>query len=102
MANLDKETIKKLTQLCRIDCSEEEQESLLQDLEKTLSYIEQLQEINTDDVLPCNQVLENMGNVMREDVIGEVLNRELFLENAPSHIGGMIRVPTVIKSKNDN
>ena len=97
MADLDKNTIKKLTQLCRIDCTEEEQESLLKDLKQILAYIEQLQEIDTANVSPCNHVLENMSNVMREDEVGEVLDRELFLANAPSHVGGMVRVPPVIK-----
>lgn len=97
MAKLTKETIQQLTRLCRIDCTEEEQKALLQDLEKILEYIEQLQQIDTDHVPPCNHVLEDMANVMREDVIEEVLNRESFLANAPSHIGGLIRVPPVIK-----
>lgn len=99
MANLDKETIKKLTQLCRIDCTEEEQESLLKDLKQILEYIEQLQQIDTENVPPCNHVLEGMANIMREDEVGAVLDREAFLANAPSHIGGMIRVPPVIKQQ---
>ena len=97
MANLDKETIEKLSRLCRIDCSEEEKISLLQDLQKILSYIEKLQEIDTTDVLPCNQVLEDLSNVMREDAIGELLDAEAFLSNAPSRIGRLIRVPPVLK-----
>ena len=97
MADLNKETIKKLTQLCRIDCTEEEQEAILIDLQKILQYIEQLQEINTENVLPCNHVLQ-MTSVLREDEIGELLDREVFLANAPSHIGGMIKVPPVIKT----
>jgi aspartyl-tRNA(Asn)/glutamyl-tRNA(Gln) amidotransferase subunit C len=97
LATLDKETIKQLTRLCRIDCTEQEQEALLEDLKKILDYIEQLQQIDTENVPPCNHVLENMANVMREDEVGEVLNRETFLSNAASHIGGMIRVPPVIK-----
>lgn len=97
MAKLNKETIQQLTRLCRIDCTDEEQEALLIDLRKILDYIEQLQEIDTEHVPPCNHVLENMTNVMREDIVGDVLNRESFLANAPSHIGGMIRVPPVIK-----
>jgi aspartyl-tRNA(Asn)/glutamyl-tRNA(Gln) amidotransferase subunit C len=97
MATLDKETIKQLTALCRIDCTEEEQLSLLEDLKKVLSYIEQLQQIDTEDVPPCNHILETMSNVMREDCVGDVLNREEFLANAPAHVGGMIRVPPVIK-----
>lgn len=97
MSKLDKETIKYLTRLCRIDCTEEEQESLLKDLKKILDYFEQLEEINTDNVRPCNHVLEDMQNVMREDVVGEVLKRDDFLANAPSHTGGMIRVPPLFK-----
>jgi aspartyl-tRNA(Asn)/glutamyl-tRNA(Gln) amidotransferase subunit C len=97
LATLDKETIKQLTRLCRIDCTEQEQEALLEDLKKILNYIEQLQQIDTENVPPCNHVLENMANVMREDVVGKVLDRETFLSNASSHIGGMIRVPPVIK-----
>lgn len=97
MAKLNKETIKKLTRLCRIDCTEEEQDSLLEDLKKILNYVEQLQEIDTENVPPCNQVIEGMANVMREDVIGKVLKRETFLANAPAHIGGMVRVPPIIK-----
>lgn len=97
MAQLDKETIKYLTQLSRIDCTEEEQDALLQDLQSILKYIELLQEIDTENVPACNHVLEGIANVMREDIAKETLPRELFLENAPSQIGGMIRVPTVIK-----
>ncbi len=97
MSKLDKETIKHLTHLCRIDCTEEEQEALLYDLREILSYIEQLRQIDTENVLPCNHVLEDIHNVMREDRIGDVLDREVFLANAPSHIAGMIRVPPVIK-----
>lgn len=98
MAKLTKESIKNLVKLSRIDCSEEEQDSLLRDLGKILSLFEQLEEINTDDVLPCNQVLEGMANVMREDVVKEIMPREIFLSNAPSQIGGMVRVPPVLKS----
>ena len=97
MSNLNKETIQQLTRLCRIDCTEEEQISLLENLKKMVAYIEQLQEVDTEDVPPCNHVLEGMANVMREDVVGEVLDRELVLANAPSHIANMFRVPTVIK-----
>ena len=97
MSQLDKETIQQLTRLCRIDCTEEEQDSLLKDLKKILSFIEQLQEVNTDDIPPCNQVLQEISNVFREDSVGQTLNRDVFLANAPSHIGGMIRVPPVIQ-----
>ena len=99
MANLDKETLKNLTKLCRIDCTEEEQEALLIDLKKILNYVEQLTEVDVTNVPPCNHVLEDIVNVTREDAIGKTLSREAFLSNAPSQVGGMIKVPTVIKQK---
>lgn len=98
MATFNKETIRSLIQLSRIDCTEEEQERLLQDLEKIIRYFEQLEEINTDNIPPCNHVLEGMHNVMRDDIVGNTMPREEFLTNAPSQIGGMIRIPPVIKS----
>ena len=98
MAELDKKTIKNLTELSRIECTEEEQEKLLQDLKSILKYVEQLNEIDTTHVLPCNHVLDDIANVMREDKVGDLLPRELFLANAPSHIGGMIKVPPVLKA----
>lgn len=97
MANLDKEAIKSLTQLSRIHCSEADEEALLGDLKKILNYIDQLNEIDTENVAPCNHVLEGICNVMSEDVVEEPLSRDLFLENAPAKIGGLVRVPPVIK-----
>lgn len=100
MALLNKQTIKMLTSLSRISCTEEEQEALLTDLQKILNYIDQLNEVDTENTPPCNQVIPNMANVMREDEVGMTLPRAIFLANAPAQaqIGGMIRVPPVLKS----
>jgi aspartyl-tRNA(Asn)/glutamyl-tRNA(Gln) amidotransferase subunit C len=97
MSHLDKKTIQHLTKLCRIDCSEEEQEALLRDLENILNFVDQLQEINTEEIPPSDHVLEEIFNVMREDNVGQPMPREIFLSIAPSHVGGMIRVPPVFK-----
>jgi aspartyl-tRNA(Asn)/glutamyl-tRNA(Gln) amidotransferase subunit C len=97
MAELDAKTVKSLIELSRIDCSEEEQAKLLKDLHSILAYIDQLNEVDTTHVSPCNHVLEEVANVMREDQVGTPLARELFLSNAPSHVGGMIRVPPILK-----
>lgn len=97
MAALNHEAIVELTKLCRIDCTPEEQESMLSDLKNILKYIEQLHELDTGDIQPCNHVLEGFVNVSREDIIQEPMPREVFLANAPSHTGGMVRVPPVIK-----
>lgn len=98
MPKLTKETIESLIDLCRIECSETEQEALLNDLEKILAYIDQLNDINTDNVSARSQVVENNKGFMREDRAGQSMPRELFLSNVPSHAGGLVRVPPILKS----
>ena len=100
MTQLNEEQLTKLTKLCRIECSEEEKAKLLTNISKILSYIDLLGELDTQDVPPCIHVIEEIANVTRDDIVGPTLSRETFLSNAPSHIGGMIRVPPIIKSSN--
>ncbi len=100
MASFDRDTIKKLTKLSRIQCNEEEEPQLISDLQKILSYVELMNEVDTENVKPCNHVLEEVCNVERDDVVGEIMPREVFLANAPDKIGGMIRVPPIMKSSN--
>lgn len=95
MDQLNKNTIENLTKLSRIACSEEEQEALLKDLRKILAYVEQLQEVDTSHVAPCNHVLSDIVNVEREDVIGHVLARKDFLDNT-QQVGGLVKIPPVI------
>lgn len=96
MATLDRQTVEKLSQLCRIGCSEAEIDALLIDLQKIVSYIDLLNEVDTADVEPCNQVLSYPATVEREDCIGEPLKREVLLKNAPDQAGGLFKVPKVI------
>ena len=97
MSNFDKDTLRTLTQLCRIQCKEESLEKILKNFKSILSYVDQLKEVDTEGVPECNHVLESISNVMREDQTEETLETETFLKNSPSHVGGMIRVPPVIK-----
>lgn len=102
MAQFDKLTIQNLILLSRIECTEEQKEALLKDLKKIIEYFEQLNEINTDNVAPCDHVLAGIYNVMRDDEVGKSMPRELFLSNVPAHIGGMIKVPPVLKQNGES
>ncbi len=98
MANFDHQTLEHLKKLCRIECSEEENQDFMDSLNRVLEYIEQLKEVNTENTPTCRYVLRGMlRNQMREDIPGDPLSREQFLANAPDQIGGMIRVPPVLK-----
>lgn len=97
MTELDRETLKKLCKLCRIEASEEELVRLQSDLPKILDYIKRLDEIDTESVAACSHVLGTLATPLREDEPGELLDRKQFLDNSPSHTAGMVRVPPVIK-----
>jgi aspartyl-tRNA(Asn)/glutamyl-tRNA(Gln) amidotransferase subunit C len=99
MAEFDEKTLEKLAKLCRIECTDDEKKALHQHLASILNYVEQLNEIDTEGVSPCDRVLPTLVSVLREDSVGEKLSRDLFLANAPAQVGGMIRVPPVIKSE---
>ena len=95
---IDEEEFAKLTKLCRIECSSKEKATLFQNISKTLSHITQLNEVGTQDIAPSSQVIETITNIMREDEEGPLLSREDLLANAPAHIGGMIKVPTILST----
>ena len=98
MEPFDKKALDHLKKLSRIDASPEEEADLLLSLQKVLKYVGQLSEVETDGVEPCNFVLRSMAkHQLREDLVGELMPREQFLANAPDQIGGMIRVPPVLK-----
>lgn len=95
---MDHETLRHLKKLCRIECTPEEEADLLQGLKRALEHVEQLKEVDTSNVTPCRFVLRGMlKNRTRDDVVRDILPREKFLANAPDQIGGMIRVPPIMK-----
>ncbi len=98
MSELDLNSIKNLSDLCRIACSDDEAESILADLNQTLDFIQKLQDLDTENVRPCYQVQDHLENVFRDDRVSSSYPRDEFLNNAPAQVGGMIRVPPVIEA----
>ena len=100
MAEVTEENLIHLTKLCRIGCSEKERAALLKDFRQIVAYVEQLSKIDTEGVEPCSYVTEGYTQTpLREDIPENTLDRDLFLKGAPSSIAGLVRVPTILKSK---
>jgi aspartyl-tRNA(Asn)/glutamyl-tRNA(Gln) amidotransferase subunit C len=97
MTQFNQDDLKKLTKLCHIECTPEEEARLLKNMVAILDYIDQLREVNTDLTLGKHNPLECSVNVLAEDIEETPLEREEFLTNAPSHVGGMVRIPPVIQ-----
>lgn len=85
-----------LAELSRLSISEEEIEPLKKDLDSIVSYISQLNELDTDGVEPTYQCFD-MQNVWREDEIESFeADREDLLALAPDSEDNQIKVPKVL------
>lgn len=96
MSRISTEEVKHVANLARLAVTEEEVEKFTQQLDKIISFAEQLSELDTENVEPTSHVLD-MKNVMREDVPQKGLPREEVLKNAPEHENGQIKVPSIIE-----
>ena len=99
MSKIDKQRLKTLQKLCRIRLEEHEEDQLLKNLEKVLNFVEMLKEVNTQGIEPCTHIIHGMKAPLREDEPKRLIPREEFLRAAPDQIGGMIKVPKVMKDE---
>ncbi|HEV7349384.1 Asp-tRNA(Asn)/Glu-tRNA(Gln) amidotransferase subunit GatC [Telluribacter sp.] len=93
---IDHETLHKIAHLARLEVKPEEEEALLASMENVLTWMEQLNELDTEGVEPLTHVTGEVNN-WREDVGQNRLTREEALANAPSQDGTYIKVPKVIE-----
>ncbi|MBY0428176.1 MAG: Asp-tRNA(Asn)/Glu-tRNA(Gln) amidotransferase subunit GatC, partial [Alphaproteobacteria bacterium] len=55
---IDKNTVARIASLARIRLTEDEQNTMTKEFQGILSWVDQLQEVNTDDVPPLTSVVE--------------------------------------------
>lgn len=97
MPKIDLETIRELSELARIDCTQEEQQRFVKDLQGIFAHFETLSEVNTDGVKPLNHILETMVNVVRDDEVKDIMPTKDFIKNVPDSIGTLVKVPKLMK-----
>ena len=95
-AKIGQEQVRQMARLSRIKLSEAEVEQFAAQLSDILSYVEQLNELNTDNVEPTTHPLR-MSNIFRADQVGESLSKEQALLNAPQREGDFFAVPKVLE-----
>lgn len=91
-----KETIEHAADLARLNISEAEKEKFTSEMEKIISYVDKLNELDTTNVKPMEHVIP-MQNVLREDVVTDSFDRDELLKSAPSHENGCYKVPKVVE-----
>lgn len=89
------ESVQHLAGLARIALTDAEVESLTSELGSILLNIAKVSEVATADV-PATSHPTPLNNVMRPDVVADVLTREEALANAPEEADGMFRVSSIL------
>ena len=90
-----KQEIEDIAVLARLALAEEEKESLTQQLNSMLAYVDKLQELDTSEVEPLVHIL-NLTNVLRADEVMPSPKREEMLQNSTEAEAGYYKVPKIM------
>ncbi len=93
---VDDALIDKLAKLAMLQFDDEERAEIKSDLEKMIGFVDKLKELDTTGVEPLLH-MSNNTDILREDIPGNMINREQALQNAPLHNEQYFKVPKVIK-----
>jgi len=93
---IDAATVRKVARLARIAEPEEKLEPLARELSGIMAWIEQLNEVDTDGVVPMTSAV-SMPMPMREDVVTEGGDPDKVLSNAPKTKDHFFVVPKVVE-----
>ena len=94
---IDREEVKKVANLARLNITEAEEETFTTQLNDILGYFEQLSELDTTDVVPTTRAIET-SNITRPDKLDPFPAKEELLQAAPEQQGDFFRVPKIISS----
>lgn len=89
--------VESLANLSRLSFNQQEKEEIKKDLQRMISFVEKLNEVDTTGIVPLLHMTEAV-NVYREDVVQGSMDRPAALQNAPLADGHYFKVPKVIKS----
>jgi aspartyl-tRNA(Asn)/glutamyl-tRNA(Gln) amidotransferase subunit C len=88
--------VEKLARLSRLEFSAGEKSELKNDLQRMISFVDKLNELDLAGTEPLLHMSEEV-NVLREDEIKGSISRKDGMKNAPEHDEKFFIVPKVIK-----
>lgn len=97
MQRIDDATMDNVELLSKLSLSWEERSKAMGEMEKLLTYVDKLRELDTENVDELVHVLPKI-NVFREDVVTNGDGRILLMENAPKSKEEQLVVPKTIQS----
>ena len=93
--SIERKTVEKLAHLARLKLSEEHITELQNDLGQILTWIDKLDEVDTEDVEPLLSMSHEINSWRKDEQI-EHLPHEEALTRAPDTNAEFIKVPKVI------
>ena len=94
---IDREQVRKVAYLARLNITAQEEEEFTGQLNSILDYFEQLSELDTDNVPPTTRAIET-SNITRPDKLEPFPNKDDLLQSAPEQDGDYFRVPKIMAS----
>ena len=88
--------MKKIARLARIHVDEDRLDALAGELNAILSWIEELETVDTDNVEPLASVTGHSLPI-RDDVVSDGNKQEQVIANAPETTSGFFVVPKVVE-----
>jgi aspartyl-tRNA(Asn)/glutamyl-tRNA(Gln) amidotransferase subunit C len=95
---ITKKDVEKIAELSRLKFSDEELQSFTPQMNEILTYMDKLNELDTEKVEPLSHPVQQT-NVFREDKLKTSIPTEAALKNAPSKDEHYFKVPKVIGDK---
>lgn len=93
---ITREQVQHVAKLARLNLSDDEVAMFTGQMADILAYVEKLNELNTDGIVPTSHAVP-MENAFRDDVVRPSIGADAALANAPDRIADFFRVPKVIE-----
>ncbi len=97
MSGLDREAVRHLERLARIELAADEVETITAQLRRIVSFVEKLQAADVTGVEPTRSMSHEPLDRLRDDVVTPPLERADVLAQAPDVSGDFFRVPRIIE-----
>ena len=93
--NIDDKTIDYIANVSKLEFKNDEKIAIKADLNKIISFVDKLNDIDTENVEPLIYMTEGV-NILREDVVKETITHEEALKNSPAPDTDYFKVPKVL------
>jgi aspartyl-tRNA(Asn)/glutamyl-tRNA(Gln) amidotransferase subunit C len=92
---ITEEIVDHIAHLSRLEFEGEQKVAITADLERIISFMEKLSEVNTDNVEPLIYMTNEYNN-LREDIPAVTITQDEGLKNAPKKDSDYFRIPKVL------